>query len=95
VDYLEAVWERLQAPGQAMPCAVNLITGPSRTGDVEQTTRLSAHDPAASTCCCLADRLGNTHAASPSRIGCEFHEGQKYELWPQNLQHLSAKPDAM
>ncbi|MDN5850400.1 MAG: lactate utilization protein [Nitrococcus sp.] len=57
VDYLEAVWERLQAPGQGMPRAVNLITGPSRTTDVGQNMRLSAHGPAASTCCCLPDRL--------------------------------------
>ncbi|MDN5870786.1 MAG: lactate utilization protein [Nitrococcus sp.] len=45
VDYLEEVWERLQAPGQSMPRAVNLITGPSRTADVEQTMQLGAHGP--------------------------------------------------
>lgn len=45
VDYLEEVWERLQAAGQTMPRAVNLITGPSRTADVEQTMQLGAHGP--------------------------------------------------
>ena len=28
-----------------MPRAVNMITGPSRTGDIEQTIQLGAHGP--------------------------------------------------
>jgi L-lactate dehydrogenase complex protein LldG len=28
-----------------MPRAVNMITGPSRTGDIEQTILLGAHGP--------------------------------------------------
>ncbi|MDN5850066.1 MAG: lactate utilization protein [Nitrococcus sp.] len=45
MDYLEEVWERLLAQGERMPRAVNLITGPSRTADVEQTMQLGAHGP--------------------------------------------------
>ncbi len=41
----EDVWDRLRARGAAMPRTVNLITGPSRTGDIEQTIQLGAHGP--------------------------------------------------
>ncbi len=44
VDYMEAVWIRLQSEGP-MPRTVNVITGPSRTADVEQTLQLGAHGP--------------------------------------------------
>lgn len=43
----EEAWVRLRAalgPGK-MPRAVNFITGPSRTGDIEQTILLGAHGP--------------------------------------------------
>ncbi|HEY9537624.1 MAG TPA: lactate utilization protein [Kiloniellaceae bacterium] len=43
----EEAWQRLRAalgPG-VMPRAVNMITGPSRTGDIEQTILLGAHGP--------------------------------------------------
>lgn len=43
VANLETVWEKLRQ--QAMPRTVNLITGPSRTADVEQTIQLGAHGP--------------------------------------------------
>lgn len=45
----EAVWERIRAkmePGQ-MPRTLNMITGPSRSGDIEQTMLLGAHGPRA------------------------------------------------
>ncbi|MDR3495846.1 MAG: lactate utilization protein [Ancalomicrobiaceae bacterium] len=45
-DY-EAVWDRLRAiygKGE-MPRNLNLITGPSRSGDIEQTILLGAHGP--------------------------------------------------
>ncbi len=42
----EAVWARLRELG-AMPRALNLIAGPSRTGDVEQTIQIGAHGPRA------------------------------------------------
>ena len=42
---MEAVWARLRAAGGKMPRAVNLITGPSRTADVEQTMQEGAHGP--------------------------------------------------
>ena len=41
--HLESVWEKLRQ--QNMPRTVNLITGPSRTADVEQTIQLGAHGP--------------------------------------------------
>ena len=37
-------WDRLRAAG-AMPRAVNFVTGPSRTGDIEQRIELGAHGP--------------------------------------------------
>lgn len=43
----EDVWERLRARygKNAMPRTVNTITGPSRTGDIEQAMELGAHGP--------------------------------------------------
>ena len=45
-DY-EAVWDRIRfAFGKGtMPRAVNWVTGPSRSGDIEQTLLLGAHGP--------------------------------------------------
>ena len=45
----EDAWDRLRAVQASfeggMPRTVNLITGPSRTGDIEQTIQLGAHGP--------------------------------------------------
>lgn len=44
----EDVWSMLRARNAeagGMPRTVNLITGPSRTGDIEQTIELGAHGP--------------------------------------------------
>ena len=43
----EEVWERLRVRygKNTMPRTVNTITGPSRTGDIEQTIELGAHGP--------------------------------------------------
>jgi L-lactate dehydrogenase complex protein LldG len=43
----EEVWDRLRRKfGEGnLPRTVNMITGPSRTGDVEQTIELGAHGP--------------------------------------------------
>lgn len=44
VGSYEDAWDQLRK-GDAMPRTVNLITGPSRTGDIEQTIFLGAHGP--------------------------------------------------
>jgi L-lactate dehydrogenase complex protein LldG len=45
-DY-ETVWQKLREKfgGGRMPRTVNLITGPSRSADIEQTLILGAHGP--------------------------------------------------
>jgi L-lactate dehydrogenase complex protein LldG len=45
-DY-EGMWDRIRATfGKGrMPRTVNLVTGPSRSGDIEQTLLLGAHGP--------------------------------------------------
>lgn len=45
VAHLEDAWRLLRDSAAAMPRTVNLITGPSRTADVEQTIQLGAHGP--------------------------------------------------
>lgn len=45
VARMEDAWERLRAERAALPRAVNFISGPSRTADVEQTVTLGAHGP--------------------------------------------------
>lgn len=48
---MEEAWRRLresrggQAVGSSMPRTVNFITGPSRTGDIEQKLEMGAHGP--------------------------------------------------
>jgi len=41
--HLEALWEEFDKKN--MPRTVNVLTGPSRTGDVEQTIQIGAHGP--------------------------------------------------
>ena len=51
VGPLEDAWDRLRAASAApmaaatMPRTVNLVTGPSRTGDIEQKIEMGAHGP--------------------------------------------------
>ena len=45
VSHFEDLWWLLRKQGVDMPRTVNLITGPSRTADVEQTIQLGAHGP--------------------------------------------------
>ncbi|MBU1237490.1 MAG: lactate utilization protein C [Gammaproteobacteria bacterium] len=42
---MEEAWNLLRAKGGALPRAVNFVSGPSRTGDIEQTIVLGAHGP--------------------------------------------------
>jgi L-lactate dehydrogenase complex protein LldG len=44
LPHYEEGWTRLRARGP-MPRTVNFITGPSRTGDIEQRIQLGAHGP--------------------------------------------------
>jgi L-lactate dehydrogenase complex protein LldG len=45
VPGMEEGWAAARAEFGAMPRAVNFISGPSRTGDIEQTIVLGAHGP--------------------------------------------------
>lgn len=42
---MEALWARMRREQHPMPRALNIITGPSRTADVEQVIQLGAHGP--------------------------------------------------
>jgi L-lactate dehydrogenase complex protein LldG len=55
----EDAWDRLRASrdGGLLPRTVNLITGPSRTADIEQTIQLGAHGPRR-LCILLVDDAG-------------------------------------
>jgi len=44
VAHLDDVWECLRDL-QALPRALNFVTGPSRTADIEQTIEIGAHGP--------------------------------------------------
>jgi L-lactate dehydrogenase complex protein LldG len=45
VGPLEDAWARLRAAGSTLPRTVNLVTGPSRTGDIEAVMYMGAHGP--------------------------------------------------
>ena len=45
VRHQEDIWTRLRALPNGLPRVVNLITGPSKTADVEQTVQYGAHGP--------------------------------------------------
>ncbi len=45
VGAYEDGWARLRAEGRGMPRTVGFVTGPSRSGDIEQTMQLGAHGP--------------------------------------------------
>jgi L-lactate dehydrogenase complex protein LldG len=42
---MEEAWQLLRAEHPVMPRAVNFISGPSRTADIEQTVSMGAHGP--------------------------------------------------
>lgn len=43
--HFEDAWTSLRERTDGMPRAVNLVSGPSRTADIEQTIQLGAHGP--------------------------------------------------
>jgi len=43
--HLDDVWVKLRSEGRVFPRTVNLISGPSKTADVEQTIQVGAHGP--------------------------------------------------
>jgi L-lactate dehydrogenase complex protein LldG len=45
VRHIEDVWDRIRQQTDQLPRAINFVTGPSRTADVEQTIQLGAHGP--------------------------------------------------
>jgi L-lactate dehydrogenase complex protein LldG len=45
VKHQEDAWQQLRSEFSTFPPTVNLITGPSKTGDVEQTIEYGAHGP--------------------------------------------------
>jgi len=45
VATMEDAWDRLRDEHGKLPRAVNFVSGPSRTADVEQTVTLGAHGP--------------------------------------------------
>jgi len=45
VPHMEDAWDLARAALGALPRAVNFISGPSRTGDIEQVIILGAHGP--------------------------------------------------
>jgi len=45
VNTMEDVWEHVRHSNSAMPRAINIVTGPSRTADVEQIIQMGAHGP--------------------------------------------------
>ena len=45
VATMEQAWDRLRVERGPLPRAVNFISGPSRTADIEQTVTLGAHGP--------------------------------------------------
>ena len=45
VAHQEEVWQRIRRERKALPRTINLVSGPSRTADIEQVVQLGVHGP--------------------------------------------------
>jgi len=45
VHNMNQVWKELRESKKRLPRTINIITGPSRTADIEHTIQLGAHGP--------------------------------------------------
>jgi L-lactate dehydrogenase complex protein LldG len=73
VSGMEEAFAHIRRECGTMPRAVNLVSGPSRTGDIEQTIVLGAHGPRR-VHIILLDRAGSdsAHPARPCRADTRF-----------------------
>jgi len=58
VGHQEDVWALLRQECQTMPRTVNIITGPSRTADVDQIVQIGVHGPKSVHCLLMGDESG-------------------------------------
>jgi len=65
-DGWDLIRERAANSGEGWPRTVNLITGPSRTGDIEQRIQLGAHGPRRLHIVVVGDVDGNSADGAPS-----------------------------
>lgn len=68
VGVYEEGWARLRATG-GMPRTVNFVTGPSRTGDIEQTIYMGAHGPRRLHIILIDPDAQGAHSPSPPADG--------------------------
>jgi L-lactate dehydrogenase complex protein LldG len=45
VRTMEEAWARMRAEGREVPRAINFVSGPSRTADIEGQLQIGAHGP--------------------------------------------------
>nr|VFK53491.1 MAG: L-lactate dehydrogenase complex protein LldG [Candidatus Kentron sp. TUN]VFK54449.1 MAG: L-lactate dehydrogenase complex protein LldG [Candidatus Kentron sp. TUN]VFK54834.1 MAG: L-lactate dehydrogenase complex protein LldG [Candidatus Kentron sp. TUN] len=57
LPYMEDAWKKIRAAFTSPPRTINFITGPSRTGDIEQTMQLGVHGPRHLTVILVAHRI--------------------------------------
>jgi L-lactate dehydrogenase complex protein LldG len=64
VGPFEDAWDRLRRSRGDLPRTVNFITGPSRSGDIEQTLQMGAHGPVDLHILLVGDRSGDSARAA-------------------------------